>query len=78
MAVNMFDNEYIRIKGNMEKMGVDSYLRMYPPRTQKMEAIIYHIAMRLRERQIADMKELINTLHDKIDYLTDELFTLKN
>ncbi len=76
--VNMFDNEYIRIKGSMEKMGVDSYLRTYPPRTQKMEAVVYHAAMRLRERQIADMKELINTLHDKIDDLTDELFTLKN
>ncbi len=78
MTVNIFDDGYLRTKREMERMGVDEYLRTYPPRTTSKEALIYKAAVEMKNKQIKDMKEKTNKLHDKIDELIDELFTLKN
>ena len=56
---------------SMEKMGVDNYLRTYRPKTNKHKAIVYQVALKLKDRQIHDLKQKINQMHDQIDELKD-------
>ncbi len=78
MTTNIFSDEYLQAKREMERMGTDTFLRTYPPRSTRKEAVVYKAATEMKDRQIKDLKSKMNQLHDKIDALVDEIFTLKN
>ncbi len=56
-------------------MGVDNYLRTYPPKTNTAKAFVYHLALQMKNEQIKAMQEKTNAMHDQIDELKDGIIT---
>ena len=63
--------EQLLIQQSMERMGVAEYLKTYPPKTNKHKVIVYEIALKLKDRYAAELKDRINRLLDENDELKD-------